>query len=139
MSSEADYDVGYGKPPKATQFATGHSGNPKGRPKGCLNLSTVLEKALQERVVVQEHGQRRSITKLEVMVKQMVNRAAGGDMRAFQQVVVLMAHSLESENEEAVQPTYDQDRQIVQNLFRRMQSQIRQEASPRSTTGDLHE
>ena len=29
-----DYDVGYARPPKATQFAPGKSGNPKGRPKG---------------------------------------------------------------------------------------------------------
>lgn len=28
-----DYEVGYKKPPKATQFKKGESGNPKGRPK----------------------------------------------------------------------------------------------------------
>jgi hypothetical protein len=28
-----DYEVGYKKPPKATQFKKGASGNPKGRPK----------------------------------------------------------------------------------------------------------
>jgi hypothetical protein len=30
----ANYGVGYGKPPKASQFSPGQSGNPKGRPKG---------------------------------------------------------------------------------------------------------
>ena len=29
----ADYDVGYGKPPKRTRFKAGISGNLKGRPK----------------------------------------------------------------------------------------------------------
>ena len=31
---EPSYEVGYGKPPKATRFQPGKSGNPKGRPKG---------------------------------------------------------------------------------------------------------
>ncbi len=30
----ADYTVGYGRPPKATQFKAGKTGNPRGRPKG---------------------------------------------------------------------------------------------------------
>jgi Family of unknown function (DUF5681) len=28
-----DYEVGYGKPPKTSQFKKGESGNPSGRPK----------------------------------------------------------------------------------------------------------
>jgi hypothetical protein len=37
-----DYEVGYGKPPKHTQFQKGASGNAKGRLKGTKNLSTDL-------------------------------------------------------------------------------------------------
>ena len=33
-AEERDYEVGYGKPPKATRFKSGQSGNPRGRPKG---------------------------------------------------------------------------------------------------------
>lgn len=33
MTSKKDYEVGYGKPPKATQFKPGQSGHPQGRPK----------------------------------------------------------------------------------------------------------
>ena len=32
-----DYEVGYGKPPKANQFPPGQSGNRNGRPKGSRN------------------------------------------------------------------------------------------------------
>ena len=44
----ADYAVGYGKPPKHTRFKKGRSGNPRGRPRGAKNLSTLLFGALNE-------------------------------------------------------------------------------------------
>lgn len=85
----ANYDVGYGKPPAHTRFQKGQSGNPQGRPKGKLNLVTVLNRALHEKVTVVEHGKRRSITKLEAAFKQLVNKAVQGDPRAIQQVLSL--------------------------------------------------
>ena len=51
---ERDYEVGYGKPPRHTRFVKGQSGNPRGRPPGAKNLKTLLNKALNELVVVTE-------------------------------------------------------------------------------------
>src|SRR5580698_10326440 len=76
--------VGYGKPPGATRFKKGVSGNPKGRPKGSRNVAAVFAKTLREKVVINEHGQRKTISKLEAAVKQFVNKAASGDLRALQ-------------------------------------------------------
>jgi hypothetical protein len=78
-----DYEVGYGKPPRHTRFRKGQSGNPRGRPSGSKNLKTLLNEALNERVVVAEEGGRRNITKREAIVTQLVNRSATADLRAL--------------------------------------------------------
>jgi hypothetical protein len=81
-STAANERVGYCRPPLTTRFRPGQSGNPRGRPKGARNLSTVVAAALSERVAVNENGRRRRITKLEAAIKQLVNRAASGEARA---------------------------------------------------------
>src|ERR1700730_5567559 len=82
--SNRDYDIGYGKPPLHSQFGKGHSGNPRGRSKGSHNLSTLLDGALNERVIVSENGKRKRITKREAILKQLENKAASGDPKSIQ-------------------------------------------------------
>ena len=98
--ADRDYKVGYGKPPKEHRFKKGQSGNPKGRPKGALNIATVIDRVLREQVVITENGERKTISKLEASVKQVVNKAASGDLRAFQQVPSLARYA-EAVNEAA--------------------------------------
>src|SRR5258707_14185668 len=61
--NQRDYEVGYRKPPGHTRFKKGQSGNPKGRPAGAKNLSTLLSEALNEPVVVTENGGHNKITR----------------------------------------------------------------------------
>jgi hypothetical protein len=78
-----DYEVGYGKPPRHTRFAKGQSGNPRGRPRGAKNFTTLLEEALNEPVTVTENGGRRKVSKRQAIVTQLVNRSATADFRAI--------------------------------------------------------
>lgn len=50
-SKRAGYRVGYGKPPKHSQFKKGASGNPRGRRKGSKNRSTLIRQAARGQTV----------------------------------------------------------------------------------------
>jgi hypothetical protein len=81
----ADHDgsdkVGFARPPKASQFKKGQSGNPAGRPKR-RTLRTELEDELQVVVTVTENGKKERVTKGRAFWKAVLARAVGGDMRA---------------------------------------------------------
>jgi len=85
-----DYVVGYGKPPLHTRFQKGRSGNPKGRPRGKKNMSTLLSAALDASIIVAENGRRKKITKREAIVTQLVNKSASADLKATQIVLALL-------------------------------------------------
>ena len=76
------YKIGKGRPPLATRWKKGHSGNPRGRPRGSKNLVTFLAEALNEKLQVQEKGKARSMTAREVIVKKIVHAAMMGDLKA---------------------------------------------------------
>jgi replication-associated recombination protein RarA len=123
LSTNAEEKIGYCNPPQRTQFKKGHSGNPKGRPKGKRNLATVLEKTLHEKVIINENGRRKTITKLEAAVKQLVNKAASGDLRALQQLAAL-ARSAEERSPEASTPTSvmaEVDQKVLRGIFSRFE------------------
>jgi Family of unknown function (DUF5681) len=79
----AEATVGYRKPPQHARFKRGRSGNPSGRRKGAPNLATVLQNALSDTIVVVEHGEEKTISKMEAAVKRLVDKAIAGDMSAF--------------------------------------------------------
>ncbi len=90
-SHDGLYEVGYRKPPKETRFKPGQSGNPKGRPREALNRKTRLEKAALEKIAVTENGRTRKLSKIDVIEKTLMNKAAAGDKQATKIVFDQMA------------------------------------------------
>jgi hypothetical protein len=82
-----EYEVGYGKPPRHTQFQPGRSGNPNGRPKKKTSFDDDVDRELSTSITVLENGERRRITKQRAIAKQHVNRALGGDVRSTELLV----------------------------------------------------
>jgi hypothetical protein len=118
---ELQHSVGYGAPPKATRFKKGVSGNPKGRPKGSLNVATLLLKTLYEKVVIIEHGERKKVTKFEAALKQLFNKAASGDLRAIRQSLELAKDAEAKQSAQGTQESMisDRDREVMDGILKR--------------------
>jgi len=95
----SDYEVGYRKPPKQTQFKKGRSGNPAGRSKGSRSFKSLLMSALSEKVTVKENGCSRKVSKREAAAIQIANKAAMGDLRSAKFIAALV-DLLEMEQEQ---------------------------------------
>jgi hypothetical protein len=77
-----DDEIGYWKPPKKSQFKKGISGNPSGRPKKPSDSASELMKELQSKVIINENGKRKVITKSVGINRQVVNKALSGNLSA---------------------------------------------------------
>lgn len=82
---DADYEVGYRRPPAATRFKRGQSGNPRGRPKKKEppSFNNLLQETLNEAVRVTEGGKPKKYTLQELSLKSTAAKAAKGDLRAM--------------------------------------------------------
>src|ERR1035441_52827 len=80
---QGDYEVGYGKPPEDRQFKKGVSGNPTGRPKKPLDFGSELDRELKSKLIINENGKRKVITKSVGFKRQAVNKAVSGNLQAI--------------------------------------------------------
>ena len=79
---DAEYEVGYRRPPLHTRFQPGVSGNPAGRRKGTPNLKTILEQVLREQIALREGNVTKKITKAEAIIRGLVIGAMKSDSRS---------------------------------------------------------
>ena len=79
--SGRDYAVGYGKPPVASRFKTGISGNAQGRKKGSKNLKRLIKEIMTAKISIQEGPISRKVSKIEGVVMRQFQGALKGDSR----------------------------------------------------------
>ena len=95
MSEEPkNYDVGFKKPPKHTQFKPGQSGNPLGRPKKKRTVADIMQKLLQEEIIV--NGEKKS-TK-ELFLRSIMKNAIKGNATATKLLLSLINDDTEIED-----------------------------------------
>ena len=115
---DEDHQMGYGKPPHHSRFVKGQSGNLRGRPPCAKNLKTLLNKALNEPVIVTENGGRRKISKREAIVTQLVNGSAKGDFKAIQ-ILLAMLRDIEGQTvppASETSPFSEADEKVLEQL-----------------------
>ncbi len=96
MTGSGGYEIGKGKPPKATRFKPGQSGNPKGRPKGRKNFATEIKEVLKAPVPVTENGCTRKVTSTKATLMRLRKKALEGDGRSIDRLLEL-AHAQQAE------------------------------------------
>jgi hypothetical protein len=134
------YEVGYGKPPKTTQFQKGVSGNSKGRPKKARDFDHELLRESRASITLNENGSRRRISKHEAAIKQLINKAISGNIPAlrtyldryqiaFERIALLEAQSRDTKK-------YVDAKKLTNEELERMVADIRdrQEKRQRDTS-----
>jgi hypothetical protein len=128
---DGDEAVGYGRPPRASRFQPGRSGNPKGRPRGSVAFKTLLERELAVSVAVKEQGRRRTLSKRGVIVKRLVSEAMAGNPKHL--AIVLAQDPVAAEVLDAVTAalTRPADAAVKADLIERLRAAVStKQASP---------
>lgn len=79
---------------------------------------------MRERVVINENGRRKTVTKLEAAFKQLTNKAASGDLKAVQLLAALLRSAEENSNQ-ALAPSStleEVDEKVVAGILKRMET-----------------
>jgi Family of unknown function (DUF5681) len=126
-----DYDVGFAKPPKYTQFKAGASGNPKGRPKwndGGAMLTEMIGKELYRPVRITQNGQTLTLPALQVALRRLVRMGAEGNAKAVESLLKIALENsatlAEYQNSEISKMTVDERVRRISELLTRAQRRI---------------
>lgn len=110
-----DYEVGYGKPPKHTQFKPNKSGNPAGRPKRPKDMLGELAHELTKTVTATVGNKPIKVSQGQLIMMALVRSAMGGNLTAIRLVTgVWGALSVEAGTQSV--PTF-KDIELLQEIL----------------------
>jgi Family of unknown function (DUF5681) len=136
LVADEEYEVGFGKPPKSTQFSKGKSGNPNGRPKGSKNLATLFREIGQEQVTVTEGGRTRTMNKAHAVMVQLTNKAVSGERWAILSYLQTdRIYSIAEPTEEIPTGLTQRNKEVMNGFINRMKlmsKAVGDESSPTS-------
>jgi hypothetical protein len=124
VTSEPEYKVGPGRPPKEHQFKPGQSGNPKGaerKPKPMApDLKAALERALNESIKLKQGERERTMTMAEAGIKQLVAQFVKGNHQARRDVIGLakeLGVDLMAGQQQALQEAVAANHEAILNAY----------------------
>jgi Family of unknown function (DUF5681) len=89
-----EYEIGYGKPPKHSQFKKGVCPNPRGRGKRRdLQVGETMEKVLYAPTEFRDHGKLKKSSRIELTVRSLVASAIKGDVNSAASLLKMRAHA----------------------------------------------
>ncbi|WP_158886337.1 DUF5681 domain-containing protein [Rhodanobacter sp. L36] len=114
-----EYEVGYGKPPKASQFKKGQSGNPNGHAARLPSVAVMLRKELNRRVTFVENGRTKTITMEAAYLRQLATKAVKGDNKAIQ-IILGLRNTLEQPAEVDDDVLGRDDQRVLDTMMKRV-------------------
>ena len=129
------YTVRYKKPPTATQFPPGQSGNPKGRPKGTKNLQTDLQEEFQEDIQIHAGGTTTVISKQRALIKRLMEKALKGGERSAEMLLKWAAALGPPEEEGQLPADLSAEDATILKWYRTLSSSQNSKTSSKNTKG----
>ncbi|MEQ1812299.1 MAG: DUF5681 domain-containing protein [Terricaulis sp.] len=132
---EHSYKVGYRRPPIGTRFAPGRSGNPKGRPKGSKNWSTVMTEAASRTRTIGVGGKKVRMSGSEAIAEQLVINAIKGDAKSRRDFLNEMRFdrqreaAMPSAGDQTSEPLSANDKALLDDFFKRARAANENESS----------
>jgi hypothetical protein len=131
-----DDAVGYGRPPKATRWKKGQSGNPAGKRKRDEALIEKLMRITGEEVPVTQNGTQTVMPAVEAMLRALTHKAMKGDIPALKLTLEHLLKGVESSSPVPEFPITETDLSVLKTqadwlgLFDQARAEVKEAADP---------